>query len=126
MGIKKNTSMLLFDNHCYLCIKFSRMVDFFARNKISMVGHYSDLGTKIRRDILDESALDMFWFIDEKIAYGGRAALFPLLKSMLSKKISESPIFVIDEKCNKDCKTIKSVFVRSSSLFTNSKKIVLK
>ena len=29
-----------------------------------MVGHYSDFGTKIRNEILDESALDMFWFID--------------------------------------------------------------
>ena len=117
--------MLVFDNHCYLCLKFARVVNFFARGKISMVGHYSDLGTKIRRDILDESALDMFWFIDEKIAHGGRAALFPLLKSMLSKKINESQICITDEKCNKDCKTIKSVFVRSSSLLANSKKINL-
>lgn len=91
-----------------------------------MVGHYSDLGTKIRRDILDESALSMFWFIDEKMAYGGRAALFPLLKSILTKKIEKSSIIIIDEKCNQDCKTVKSVFARSFSLFTNSKRILLK
>jgi hypothetical protein len=68
----------------------------------------------------------MFWFIDRKIAYGGRAALFPLLKSILSRKIKKSSIIKIDEKCNQDCKTVKSVFIRSSSLLTNSKRIVLK
>jgi hypothetical protein len=124
--IKENTSIIVFDNQCYLCIKFAKLVDFFARGKISMVGHYSDFGIKIRTDILDESALNMFWFIDRKIAYGGRAALFPLLKSILSKKIEESSIIKIDEKCNQDCKTVKSVFARSTSLLTNSKKIVLK
>ena len=126
MEMKENTPILVFDNQCYLCIKFAKLVDFFARGKISMVGHYSDLGTKIRRDILDESALSMFWFIDEKMAYGGRAALFPLLKSILTKKIEKSSVMIIDEKCNQDCKTIKSVFTRSFSLFTNNKKILLK
>ena len=33
-----------------------------------MIGHYSDFGTKIRNEILDESALEMFWFIDKKRA----------------------------------------------------------
>jgi len=124
--IKENTPIMLFDNQCYLCIKFAKLIGFFARGKISMVGHYSDFGIKIRTDILDESALDMFWFIDRKIAYGGRAALFPLLKSILSNKIEESSVVIIDAKCNQDCKTIKSVFVRSSSLLTNSRRIILK
>ena len=125
MEIKENVPIVVFDNRCYLCIKFAKLVNFFARDKISMVGHYSDFGIKIRTDILDKSALNMFWFIDRKIAYGGRAALFPLLKSILSKKIKKSSIIKIDEKCNQDCKTIKSVFVRSSSLLANSKKINL-
>ena len=51
-----------------------------------MVGHYSDFGEKIREEILDDSALEMFWFIDEKIASGGRAALFPLIKAIFSTK----------------------------------------
>jgi len=124
--IKENTPIMVFDNQCYLCVKFAKLVDFFAKDKISMVGHYSDFGIKIRTDILDEYALNMFWFIDRKIAYGGRAALFPLLKSILSKKIKKPSIVKIDEECNQDCKTVKSIFVRSFSLLTNSKKIVLK
>ena len=125
MEIKENVPIVVFDNQCYLCMKFAKFVDFFARGKITMVGHYSDFGTKIRNEVLDESALDMFWFIDEKRAHGGRAALFPLVKSIFSKKIKNSSIMRVDENCQQDCKTVKAVFIRSSSLFTNSKKIDL-
>lgn len=125
MEIKENVPIVVFDNQCYLCMKFAKFVDFFARGKITMVGHYSDFGTKIRNEILDESALDMFWFIDKKRAYGGRAALFPLAKSIFSKKTKKSSSIGVDENCQQDCKTVKAVFLRSSSLFTNSKKIDL-
>ena len=125
MEIKENVPIVVFDNQCYLCVKFAKFVDFFSRGKITMVGHYSDFGTKIRNEILDESALDMFWFIDKKRAYGGRAALFPLAKSMFSKKTKKSSTTRVDENCQQDCKTVKAVFLRSSSLFTNSKKIDL-
>ncbi len=125
MEIKENTPIVVFDNQCYLCVKFAKFVDFFSRGKMTMVGHYSDFGEKIRNEILDESALDMFWFIDKKSAYGGRAALFPLVKSIFSKKTKNSSTFMIDENCQQDCKTAKAVFLRSSSLFTNSKKIDL-
>jgi len=125
MEIKENVPIILFDNQCYLCMKFAKIVDFFARGKITMIGHYSKFGTKIRNEILDESALEMFWFIDEKRASGGRAALYPLVKSILSKKTKKSSTVQIDEACKQDCKTVKAVFVRSSSLLTNSKKIDL-
>ncbi len=125
MEIKENIPIAVFDNQCYLCVKFAKFVDFLARGKITMVGHYSDFGTKIRNEVLDESALEMFWFIDEKRAYGGRAALYPLVKSIFSKKIKNSSTMRVDENCQQDCKTVKAVFIRSSSLLTNSKKIDL-
>ncbi|MCH7877506.1 MAG: hypothetical protein IIA20_04685 [Thaumarchaeota archaeon] len=123
MEIKENVPIVVFDNQCYLCMKFAKFVEFFARGKITMVGHYSDFGIKIRNEILDESALDMFWFIDKKRAYGGRAALFPLVKSIFSKKTEKSSTMRVDENCQQNCKTVKAVFLRSSSLLTNSKKI---
>ena len=125
MEIKENTPIVVYDNQCYLCVKFARFVEFFARGKMTMVGHYSDFGIKIRNEILDESALDMFWFIDKKSAYGGRAALFPLVKSIFSKKTKNSSTIRVDENCQQDCKTVKAVFLRSSSLLTNSRKIDL-
>ena len=124
MEIKENIPIAVFDNQCYLCVKFARFVDLFARGKITMVGHYSDFGVKIRDEILDESALEMFWFIDEKRAYGGRAALFPLVKAVFSKRTKKISSMRVGN-CQQGCKTAKAVFVRSASLFRNSKKIDL-
>ena len=125
MEIKGNVPIVVFDNQCYLCVKFAKFVDFFARGKITMVGHYSEIGIKIRNEILDESALDMFWFIDKKIAYGGRVALIPLVKSVFSKKTKKSSSMRFNEDCQQGCKTVKAVFVRSSSILRNSRKIDL-
>jgi len=125
MKIEEKLPLIVFDNQCYLCGKFIKIVNFFARNKIPIVGHYSNFGEKIRNEILDGSALDMFWLIDKKTAYGGRAAIFPLIKSILSNKSKKSSIIEIDNDCQQSCKTIKSVFLRSFSLMTNSKKIRL-
>jgi len=123
--LRENIPVVLFDNQCYLCTKFAKTVNFFARGKITMVGHYSEYGKDVRESILDESALDMFWFINQKRAYGGRAALFPLIKSIFSEKSKKSSMSKINDECQQGCKTVKAVFVRSSSLITNSKIIDL-
>lgn len=125
MNSRKEAPIVLFDNQCYLCMKFAKTVNFLARGKITMIGHYTILGEEIRENILDESALDMFWFINQKRAYGGRAALLPLIKSIFSEKRKKSSISRISDDCKQDCKTVKAVFVRSSSLITNSKIIDL-
>ena len=125
MKIKDEIPIVLFDDQCYVCIKFAIIVNFLTRGKITMVGHYSNFGIKIRDEILDESALEMFWFIDEKRASGGRAALFPLVKSIFSTKSRKTKFAQIDNICSDDCKSAKAVFVRSFTLITNSKKIDL-
>ncbi|AFS80177.1 hypothetical protein NKOR_01335 [Candidatus Nitrosopumilus koreensis AR1] len=86
-----------------------------------MVGHYTNEGEKIRDKFLDESALDMFWFIDEKAAYGGRSALLPMIKTIFSNRVRKFSVDEINEQCSQDCKTVKAVFVRSSSLISNSR-----
>jgi hypothetical protein len=113
--------ILLFDNHCYACMKFIKIIDFFAHGKFLIVGHYSNFGLKIREDYLDESALEMFWLINKKKAFGGRAALIPVIKVMLSKKIKEIPIMGIEKECQQGCKTIKEIVKRTTSVFSNSK-----
>ena len=125
MKIKDEIPIVLFDDQCYVCIKFATIVNFLTRGKITMVGHYSNFGIKIRDEILDESALEMFWFIDEKRASGGRAALFPLIKSIFSTKSRKTKFDQIDNICSNDCKSVKTVFIRSFTLITNSKKIDL-
>ena len=114
---------IVFDNQCYLCVKFAKFVDFFARGKMKMIGHYSQEGEIIREEILDESALDMFWFIDGKKAYGGRSALIPMIKTIFSHwyKYERQSSSGINEQCSQDCKSVKAVFIRSTSLISNSK-----
>lgn len=113
--------IIVFDNQCYLCVKFAKFVNFFARGKMKMIGHYTKQGEMIREKILDESALEMFWFIDEKKAYGGRSALLPVIKTIFSNKSKKFPITGINEQCSQNCKSVKAVFVRSTSLISNNK-----
>ena len=123
MEIKNEIPIVLFDDECYVCIKFASIVNFFARGKITMVGHYSNFGKKIREEILDDSALEMFWFIDENTASGGRAALLPLIKSIFSSNPRKTKFAQMDHICSNECKSAKAVFVRSFTLITNSKKL---
>ena len=125
MEIKDEIPIVLFDDQCYVCIKFATIVNILAKGKITMVGHYSNFGIKIRNEILDESALDMFWFIDKKSASGGRAALFPLIKTIFSTKSRKTKFTQMNNICSDNCKSTKAVFVRSFTLITSSKKIDL-
>jgi hypothetical protein len=126
VNIKENFPIVVYDDLCYLCTKFAKIVNFLARGNLAIIGHYSNQGEEIRNQILDESALEMFWLIDKQTAYGGRAALFPLFRAIITskKKKSSNTKFVSD--CKQECKTVKSVFIRSASLLSNSKKIELK
>ena len=125
MEIQNIVPLVIYDDMCYLCIKFAKVVNFFARGKLSLVGHYSSLGEKLRTEILDDTALEMFWFVDGKTAYGGRAALIPLIKAILFSKIKRTTNLAIQESCEAECRTAKAVFIRSASLFSHSKKLKL-
>jgi len=125
MDLEKLVPLVLYDNKCYLCIKFAKMINFLAKGRLRLVGHYTDLGKKLRDEVLDSSALSMFWFIDKKTAYGGRAALLPLFCAMISAKGNSEGIRV-QESLDIGCKDTKAVFLRSASLVSNSKKIILK
>jgi len=121
MEMTESYPIVIFDNQCYLCTKFVKVINFFANNKIMIIGHYSKFGEKIRDEILDESALDMFWLIDKKTAYGGRAAILPLIKLILCKRNSKVSNLKINDECKQECKTIKALMERTFSLFSNSK-----
>jgi len=126
VNIKENLPIIVYDDLCYLCTKFAKIVNFLARGNITIIGHYSNQGESIRNEILDDSALEMFWLIDEKTAYGGRAAIFPLFRAIITSKNKKSINIKFESDCKQECKTVKSVFIRSASLLSNSKKIELK
>jgi hypothetical protein len=125
MELEEIVPLVIYDNQCYLCIKFAKFVNYLARGRLRIIGHYSELGKKLRENILDSSSLEMFWFIDGKTAYGGRAGLFPLLSAIIHSN-GKSDNMSIQEFGDLECKTTKAVFLRSASLLFNSKKIKIK
>ena len=69
MDLKEMTPLVIYDDECYLCVQFAKFVNFLAKGRLHFVGHYTDFGKKIRENILDSNALEMFWFIDDNTAY---------------------------------------------------------
>ena len=123
MDLKEMAPLVIYDNECYLCVQFAKFVNFLAKGRLRFVGHYTDFGEKIREDILDSNALQMFWFIDNNTAYGGRAALSPLFSLILNSNGKKTKKKIEQDSCELGCKSPKAVFFRSASLLTNSKKI---
>jgi hypothetical protein len=104
------------------------MVRTFARKKILILGQHSRLGMAVKLEIFpkDYDATRMFWFITDKVAYGGRAGILPLLLFILKGK--RNKLFPKDEPLayGTDCKTPEAFFRRIKTLLSNSDKIVLK
>jgi predicted DCC family thiol-disulfide oxidoreductase YuxK len=123
---KEMMPLVIYDNECYLCVQFAKLVNFLTKGRLLLVGHYTDLGKRIRDGILDSSALEMFWFIDEKTAYGGRAAIGPLLAAVLHVNKKNVRKEIVEDSCDLGCKSPKAVFFRSASLLTHSKRINLR
>ena len=113
---------MIYDNECYVCVQFAKLVNYLAKGRLYLVGHYTDFGKDLRDNFLDSSALKMFWFIDSKTAYGGRAAISPLFSAILNSSKS-FPKKKIQNNNTLRCKSPAAVFFRSASLLTNSKKI---
>jgi hypothetical protein len=123
MNLKDTVPILIYDDKCYVCTKFAKFVNFLTRGKITLIGHYTNLGEKLRNEILDSTALTMFWFVDGKMAYGGRAALFPLSLAILRRNGNKTKEISEKNNCPLECKNPKAVFLRSASLILNYKKI---
>ena len=126
MKLKKMVPLVIYDNECYLCIQFAKFVNFLTKGRLRLVGHYTDFGKEIRDNILDTGALEMFWFIDEKTAYGGRAAIGPLFSAILHGNGKNNRKKNIGDSCPRGCKSPKVVFFRLASLLTRSKRINLR
>ena len=125
MEIRDSLPIMIYDDKCYVCIKFAKLMNFLAKGKLRMIGHYTEFGKSIRENYLDENALEMFWFMNKNMAYGGRAAIYPLISSIFNLNDANSKKMSIQESCDIGCKDSLAVFFRSASLITHSKKISL-
>jgi len=123
MDLKEMVPLVIYDNECYICVQFAKLVNFLAKGRLHFVGHYTDFGKQIREDVLGSNALEMFWFIDTNTAYGGRAALGPLFSAIFNVSKKKIKNKIVENSCELGCKSPSAVFFRSASLLTNSKKI---
>ena len=123
MDLKEMTPLVIYDNECYLCVQFAKLVNFLAKGRLHFVGHYTYFGKQIRENVLDSNALEMFWFLDTNTAYGGRAALGPLFSAIFNVSKKKIKNKIVENSCELGCKSPSAVFFRSASLLTNSKKI---
>jgi predicted DCC family thiol-disulfide oxidoreductase YuxK len=123
MEFQDSLPLMIYDNRCYVCIKFAKLMNFLAKGRLRMIGHYTEFGRNIRDEILGYDALEMFWYIDKETAYGGRAAIIPLLSTILRVRGRKFNQIAIQESCDIGCKDSLAVFFRSASLITHSKKI---
>ena len=126
MDLNEKLPLMVFDDKCYVCIKFAKIVNYLTKGRLRMVGHYTEFGKLIRDDFLSDDALEMFWFINKSTAYGGRAALRPLISIIFNLDGTDANKISIQESCDIGCKDSLAVFFRSASLITHSKKIDLK
>ncbi|CAI9830981.1 MAG: hypothetical protein MPI95_02655 [Nitrosopumilus sp.] len=76
---------IIYDDQCGSCSKFARAAFRAARGRIRAVGHYTDEGARIGREMLGPSAREMFWVIEDGRAYGGRSALLPLARAIIGR-----------------------------------------
>ncbi len=118
--------ILIYDNMCYSCTKFARLANDLLGGKCTIAGHYTTKGKEIKKQLFlkDYDGLEMFWFIIDGYAHGGRAGLLRVIQYILfEEKKGDYPKneFRLSE-CTTDCKTIKGVFLRSHSIITNYKK----
>ena len=121
-------TVIIYDNLCSLCTAFARCACMLSRGRLRPVGHYSQEGEKTYRDALGADALKMFWIVRGGMAFGGRAALRPLLSEIARGTYraphSSDTVAPPDSGCSKSgCSTPKKAIARSASLILNSKKV---
>ena len=116
--------IVIYDDKCSLCSMFAKVVSFFGCGRISLIGHYSKDGLRMR-SALGDHATEMFWLLEDTVAFGGRAALLPLLYHTcraIFRKIPPSKHGSIQSADCTACKGPKAVFFRSASMILQSQK----
>lgn len=121
-------TVIIYDNLCSLCTAFARCACVLSRGRLRPVGHYSQEGEGAYRDALGADALKMFWIVGGGMAFGGRAALRPLLAEIARGAYSaprrRDAVAPQDSGCGRSgCRGPKRAIARSASLILNSKRI---
>ena len=118
--------VLIYDNFCTSCTIFAKFINRVLSGKLTMLGHYTQPGEEFKQTIFaeDYDGTEMFWFVTDKKAYGGRNGLQQLVKYLFSIKHGSYSTNTFDlNECTTDCNTAKKVMFRSFSILSNGKTI---
>jgi hypothetical protein len=121
--------LLIYDDNCRVCGQFAVYVNHLSRGWIRLAGHYDSYEVNNAKSLIFPSDYDstrMFWLINAKGAFGGRAALLPLFVEIIKgafRKTSEveDPNYACRDIEKRSCSSPCSTFARMISLFKNSK-----
>lgn len=129
--------ILIYDNFCTSCTKFARVSRMLSRNRIYLVGHYTNEGQKIKSKVIpkDFDANKMFWMITREGAFGARSGLLPLCSEIIKGLFGSGERIDVEMASNTEqsdlicdvdsmsCTFMPGFFTRLSGLLKNSKKI---
>lgn len=125
--------VLIYDDLCSSCTIFAKFVNKLLNGKITMIGHYSQIGKEFKKEIFPEGydGLEMSWFVTSTFAYGGNQGLRKLIRYMMSGgRFKKDKKFAKNEfdftQCSSDCKSVKGVLFRSCSILRESRVIPIK
>ena len=50
MDLNEKLPLMIFDDRCYVCIKFAKVVNYLTKGRLRMIGHYTEFGKSIRNN----------------------------------------------------------------------------
>jgi hypothetical protein len=128
--------ILIYDNFCRSCTRFAQVSRILSRNRIYVVGHYTNEGQQVKSNIfpVDFDANTMFWMVTRKGAFGARSGLLPLISEVIKglfgigekaivRTETQTQLNLLCSIDNMSCTSMPGFFSRLSGLLRNSKKI---
>lgn len=121
--------LLIYDDNCRVCGQFAMYVNHLSRGWIRVAGQYDSYEANNAKSLIfpsDYDSTSMFWLINAKGAFGGRAGLLHVFVEIIKgtfRKASEveNPNLACKNIEKRSCSSPRSTFARMISLFKNSK-----
>lgn len=80
-----NRPLLIYDDKCYSCTKFAKVVGILSRGWVRLAGHYYSQDAKQAKNVIFPPGYDstkMFWLVNKNGAYGARSGLPHVIKEI--------------------------------------------
>ena len=119
--------LLIYDDKCYACAKFAKVVSALSRGWIRSGGHYYSQEAKEAKEMVFPPGYDaarMFWLINKNGAYGARLGLLPVAREIIVGMFRGCKASKIAAACeygstSMSCYTPTNVFRRLGSMLSH-------